>query len=287
MIQSISRAVAVLERLDAAGGDGMALRDLAAQIELKPPTVHGMLRTLSRLGYVAQDGVRGRYTLGPRAQVLGRRGSLPALLARLAAEPVQALHQQVNETVVLAMYHGGQRLSLLTVESSQALRVDAEFARDTNLYQTATGRVLLSRLGPADRQDFLAANGLAGSRWPGIADRGQFELALQAIRDAGFVSYTTADGYIRALAVPVAVDQPGLAPSLALGLYFPAVRGNPAREPMLIGALRATSVRIEQAVGQWYATADGGGTTQRPAPTPVPAAQMLTPPGQPMTGERV
>ena len=62
-IQSIERASSVLHLLGVSPAP-VALGDLARMLGLAKPTVHGIVRTLCDVGFVAQDSESGRYHLG-------------------------------------------------------------------------------------------------------------------------------------------------------------------------------------------------------------------------------
>jgi DNA-binding IclR family transcriptional regulator len=62
-IQSIERAAAIL-RLLSGRAHRMGVAELAGELELNKATVHGILRTLQRVGFVEQDSESGKYQLG-------------------------------------------------------------------------------------------------------------------------------------------------------------------------------------------------------------------------------
>ena len=69
-IQSVERAAAIL-RILAAGPGPLKLAELAASLQLPKGTAHGLLRTLTEVGFVDQDRVSGRYRLGAGLAELG------------------------------------------------------------------------------------------------------------------------------------------------------------------------------------------------------------------------
>ncbi|MCW4353659.1 IclR family transcriptional regulator [Hoyosella sp. YIM 151337] len=69
MIQSVDRAIRILTALQ--GARRMSLSELSAHLDLRPPTVHGIVRTLVSHGLVVQDRATGRYQLGPATLRLG------------------------------------------------------------------------------------------------------------------------------------------------------------------------------------------------------------------------
>ena len=64
-IQSVQRAAAVLELLGSVQ-EPLALGELARLLGLPKPTVHGLVRTLCDVGFVAQEGDTGYYVLDHR-----------------------------------------------------------------------------------------------------------------------------------------------------------------------------------------------------------------------------
>lgn len=88
-MQSLDRAFDLLEQL-AAVPDGMALCELCRQTGLKAPTVHNLLRTLLRRGYVAKSAEPVRYRVGLAVQELARRSGQDGC-RREAAAAVQRL----------------------------------------------------------------------------------------------------------------------------------------------------------------------------------------------------
>ena len=63
LVQALSRGLMLLELLANAEG-GMTLQQLCQELELKPATVHNLLRTLMARSYVDKQAKPTRYTLG-------------------------------------------------------------------------------------------------------------------------------------------------------------------------------------------------------------------------------
>src|SRR4051812_9544103 len=69
-IQSVDRAAEILKAL-AAGPRRLGVSQLADQLRLSRPTVHGLLQTLQAHGFVEQDDESGKYQLGAGLLHLG------------------------------------------------------------------------------------------------------------------------------------------------------------------------------------------------------------------------
>jgi DNA-binding IclR family transcriptional regulator len=245
MIQSVRRAVSLLELLDHAGPGGLSLSAIAASAELKVPTAHHLINTLVNLGYAAQDPASRHYVLGKAAVALGSVRTVTDRLSRIAEPIVADVHREVDETVVLALYADGMRHTIECRESDQPLRVGASTGVDAHLYGTATGRVLLSLLDGPELRGFIASAGLPGAEWPEAASEADLRRALAEIRDRELAEFRRTGNHVVALAVPVRFQGP--APRVAVGLYYPAVRDDSARRRELEDALHraATSISAE------------------------------------------
>jgi DNA-binding IclR family transcriptional regulator len=63
LVQSVTRSLMILEQL-ASVDEGMTLQQLCQALDLKPPTMHNLLRTLVARGYVERLSSPARYRLG-------------------------------------------------------------------------------------------------------------------------------------------------------------------------------------------------------------------------------
>ncbi|MDD5706178.1 MAG: helix-turn-helix domain-containing protein [Kiritimatiellae bacterium] len=246
MIQSVARAVALLESLSAQGEVAVALGDLAGRVGLKAPTAHNLLRTLVKLGYVTHDAQTRKYALGDKALALGRRQFLTATLVEVSMPVLKELETEFGETVLLALYRDGLRHTVAVAESAQNLRVGGQTGADARLYETATGRVLLSMLERDHVERFVRERGLPGEEWPGMATTERLLAELRKILAARFVALRRAHDGIRAAAVPVPLAEP--VTRAALGMYYPATRTPRGG----ISRVRERLTKAAETIGQAY-----------------------------------
>ena len=243
MVQSVQRALRLLELLDAGGVGGCMLTDLCARAGLKAPTAHNLLATLIELGYAVQDPPTRRYRMGERARNLGTGRAAVARLKHAAAQPVEALHAQTNETVILAVGFEGRRHSILSCESEHELRVTAATGVDDHFYDTATGRMLLALRSPAEAQAFVDEHGLPGAAWPEVAGTAGLTQVLAGIRTAGHAELASR----RAMCGRWLCRVPAGCPHAALGLFYPTVRDAAGRRADLLQRLHEAARQIEDA----------------------------------------
>lgn len=142
-IQSIERAAAVL-RLLARGPGRLGVVELAGALGLPKGTVHGILRTLTGVGFVEQDRGSGKYQLGAALLHLGTSFLDVNELRSRAINWADALASRSGEAVRIGTLLEGRALvvhhvfrpddSLQTVEIGQLLPAHA----------CALGKVLLA-----------------------------------------------------------------------------------------------------------------------------------------------
>lgn len=152
-IQSIERASSVLHLLGVSPAP-VALGDLARMLGLAKPTVHGIVRTLCDVGFVAQDSESGRYHLGDGIAQLTEPLD-PHLLRSRASNWADGLAARSGLEVQLGVL-SGRSVSILhhvfrPDRSPQVLRVGELLP----LHATAMGHVLLAFSPAAARIDEL------------------------------------------------------------------------------------------------------------------------------------
>ena len=109
-IQSVDRAARILKAL-AGGPRRLGVSQLADQLGLPRPTVHGLLQTLQAHGFVEQDRDSDKYQLGPGLLHLGSSYlDLNELRARSLVH-AERLAQRTGEAVRVGVLHGDARRS--------------------------------------------------------------------------------------------------------------------------------------------------------------------------------
>jgi len=245
MIQSLRKAFRVLELLADDQEQALPLGIIADTLDLHKATCAHVLKTLGELGYVEQLGPRQGYRLGPMAYALPRgRPYRRDLVA--AAEPLMAeLAREVRETVLLAALHRGRRFTLCQIGGTQDVQVKADPMVAVNVYQTATGRLLLAHARTEEAKTFVRAAGLPGEAWPEVRSETDLRAALAAIREAGQVVNVTPT-HVVALAWPVIQNGCVVA---ALGLFLPEFRFTGKHKAAVLAGMERTAAAITEALG--------------------------------------
>ena len=153
--RAANRVVDILELL-AASRDGMALREVSAQLEAPKSSLLPLLRALTARGYLEQART-GEYRLGPRALELGAGSAARLELADLARPALAELMRRTGETVFLGTLaaDGVSVVYIDKVESDQIIRYSAGVGDRRPLHATSTGKAILAFLPAAQREALL------------------------------------------------------------------------------------------------------------------------------------
>lgn len=242
MIQSVHRALDVLEYLADHPGQPQALGDIASAVGLNLSTCANLLKTLVSRSYAEQPVPRGGYSLGPMAHYLVRRGPYHGELVGRAEPPLRELARAVPENYVLARLHQGRLFMLCQVEGVGDLQVREEIVLADDVYRTANGRLLLAYLAPEELAEWVAARGLPGEVWPEVTSEGELRAALETIHQAGTYEDVMNQQIARA-SYPVREGDRVVA---ALGVFAPAFRFTGEYRDQALAGLRKVAGEISR-----------------------------------------
>ena len=224
-VQAIERGCSVLDLLGS-GKQSYSLRDLSNELNLPKPTVHRILSTFCRLGYVMQDDLTKDYRLGFRLVELGQV-VLGGIQLRREAQPfLYKLASQVHETVHLTRLDRNEIVYLDKVErinDAKGLRMASRVGMRNYAHSCAVGKVLLAFLSHNERDQILSVKGLPRLTKNTIVDRDSFEAHLTKVKGQGYaVDNEENEEGIKCLAAPVRNDHGEVV--AAISISAPAFR---------------------------------------------------------------
>jgi DNA-binding IclR family transcriptional regulator len=246
-IQSIERAAAIL-RLLAGRSRRLGVVELAGELGLNKTTVHGILRTLQREGFVEQDPDSGKYQLGAVLLHMGSSYLDGNELRTRALNWSDSLASRSNESVRIGTLHDGRVLVVHHVfrpdDSRQALDVGALLPA----HACALGKVLLAH----DRfaADELSAAGLESFTRATITDSHRLRRELAAVVADGWATDREEMVHGEVSIAAAIEDRRGLTVG-AIGISGPVERLFEAGEPVmsLVANVRETARAVSRELG--------------------------------------
>lgn len=238
-VQSLERAFDLLELLADSGG-ALSLSQLSYPSGLPMPTIHRLMGTMVRMGYVRRGGSR-RYVLGPR---LIRLGEMAGQMVGSWVEPHLAeLVDLTGETANLAMLDGEAVVYLAQVPGRHSMRMFTEPGRRVNLHCTAVGKAILAQLPETQARAILKRTGMTAQTPNTITDLELLIAHLGVIRRQGHaVDEGEQEVGVRCVAVAIP-DAPIMS---AISISGPQARLSEAALKAIVPALQRVATDLSK-----------------------------------------
>ena len=182
-IQVIDRLTSLLEAI-ARHRDPVSLKVLAADSGLHPSTAFRILAAAVENGLVAREG--SNYRLGIRLLQLGSRVASHQDLRRAARPLMEALRDQIGETVNLTVRQGDEVVYLDRALPERMMRVEQRIGSRAPLHVTAVGKLMLGEAGEAACRDYARRTGLPGYTRYSFTDEEELVQHVSGCVRAGF-----------------------------------------------------------------------------------------------------
>lgn len=238
--QAIDRAFDVLSTFVEHAEQGIT--DVADRTELKPSTVHRIVRALVSSGYLEQRPDTDRYRFGHAALVLGQ-SAREALGFDRAAPILEQLGGETGESINMGVRDGNEVVVVLRVESLQPLRFDQPAGSRTALHCSSMGKSLM-----AFGDDNLEELRLEKITPRTVTSKKALRKELDEVRSRGF-SFDAEESVpgVSCVGAPVLdADEQAVA---AIAVQGPSVRMTPERQLALGRRLTLATAEISQALG--------------------------------------
>ena len=240
-VQSLERAFDLIELIASEGGP-IALTQLAELSQLPPPTIHRLVRTLVKRGYVRQTPNR-LYVLGPRFMRLGDASR--RVVGNWAQRHLTELVDLTGETVNVAVLDYDGALFVAQVPSKHHLRIFTDVGRRVRLHLSAVGKILLAQMTDQRIREAVNRQGMPAQTPHSITSFEVLQQEITLVRESGYaVDNGEQEVGMRCIAVPV----PGMPTLTALGISSPEQRLPDEAIERMVPQLKATAARISEDV---------------------------------------
>ncbi|MEV0640631.1 IclR family transcriptional regulator [Streptomyces sp. NPDC050619] len=182
-VQSLERAITLLQATADSAPDGDTASNLAARCGLNRATAWRLLSTLEQYGLVERSPVTNRYTIGFTIARMASAAGFDGLIRR-AHGTLRRVSEQTGETANLAVV---QQLGLTYIdEVTPPVVLSAKWlGRQVPLHATSTGKALLAWL-PQQEAESLLTGSLDAYTDTTITDRTRLRAELEQTRERGY-----------------------------------------------------------------------------------------------------
>ena len=175
------RLVALLERV-AAKDQLFSLQALVDDTGLPKPTVHRMLQQLEGAGLLRREGDGRHYGTGVRLRRLAENLLLNDTLHGARHAVLRHLVDEIGESCNITALSGSEVIYLDRVETPAPLRFYLHPGSRVPVHCSASGKVFLSQMSPAQRRRLLSAAPLQKYTPSTLTDVNDIDKQLQQVR---------------------------------------------------------------------------------------------------------
>ncbi|BBH70912.1 putative HTH-type transcriptional regulator YagI [Actinoplanes sp. OR16] len=251
VLQSVERAMRVLDHVAAAGGP-VAAREVARDLGLTLPTTYHLLTTLVTGGYLVHLPEQRAYALGHRlddlARALHRQIAVPPGVCRVAA----VVHREAHAAAYYASLRNAEMIVAHVDECPEHPRIRTlGVGFHEAPHATAFGKLMLATLEPADREAVLDRTGTPAVTAATVTDRDQLQEQLHRVRGTGLaVEVNEFQPELSCMAAPVNDAAGRFVGAVAVSLPTARMRADrwSVERVVRLGAVRASrAVALETA----------------------------------------
>lgn len=183
-IQSVDRALQILEILARNGRTGVG--EVAVELGVHKSTASRLLGALEARDLVEQDASRGKYDIGIGVLRLASTVSGRLSITQRVRPSLERLAEELGETANLAVCRAGRAINLDQAMGLSPLTTYDWIGNSTPLHATASGKIFLAAMEPAERSRVLGRRPLTQHTPATITSRRALDAQLSEIRQTGY-----------------------------------------------------------------------------------------------------
>ncbi len=239
MIKVLKKAFGILEHVSYKSETPPLLGEIAERLDLNQPTTSRIVKDLTELGYLEQQGPRKGFILGPQAYTLTAGKPYRRDIANIATPLINECAKTVKESVLIAVINKGKRYILCHCNGNPELQVIIDKPYYEDIYTTATGRLLLAYSPEENIKKYIAQNGLPEDKWKNMTTEKALFEALEKIRKEAFIIDNSQQ--LTILSYPVFQ---GSAMVAALGVSVPKMNFTEGHKKLVLSEAQKTAKEI-------------------------------------------
>jgi DNA-binding IclR family transcriptional regulator len=183
-VPALERGLAILEHLTKSRY-GLTLSQLTRHLALPKSSVHCLLLTFERHGYLYRDETSGRYRLGLRVCDLANTALEGIKLREQAGPFLSRLRTSTGLTGHMAILEGGEVVLIEKMESPK-FRVNSWIGKRMDLHCTALGKSLIAYLPDEQVEALVRSRGMLRHNENTIGSIRRLKQELEQVRKQGY-----------------------------------------------------------------------------------------------------
>ncbi|MEY3356869.1 MAG: hypothetical protein RL132_300 [Pseudomonadota bacterium] len=221
------------------------LQAIVDETGLPKPTVHRMLQQLENAEILQRDGNGRHYSTGQRLIRLAENVLLNGTTQGARHAVLRKLVDEIGESCNLTAFSGNEVLYLDRVETAAPLRFYLHPGSRVPSHCSATGKLFLSQMSPAQRRRLLAAVPLEKFTTNTLTNFDQLEQELERVKQQGF-AFDEEEFLPGLLCLGILIPSPSGASNMGLAIQAPMMRFSKERALSALPALRRAAEAISK-----------------------------------------
>ena len=202
-VPALYNAFNILELLTNSGA-GLTLPDLVERSNLAKSSVHYLLVTLERCGYVRRSERTGRYLLGVKLFSMANSALGSLSLRQRTAAFLSGLKMRTGLTVHMAILEHSEAILIAREETQRGSRLASWIGKRMDMHCTGIGKAMLAYLPEAEVDAMIRKHGLARHNENTNSTRRRLNEELERIAKMGYALDNEEDELgVRCIGVPI------------------------------------------------------------------------------------
>jgi IclR family transcriptional regulator, KDG regulon repressor len=244
MVQVIIKAFDIIELVAQRNGQAISLTEISQELDINQATAANIINTLVSRGYLEHIGKKKGYRLGPTAYRLTNEIPYEQDLVNTARSVMETLTATLNESCILGVLRNHKRYILYAVNAVQEIQVQLRSER--NIYETASGRLLLAYLSEKELERHIQKDGLPDINiWEEAQTTDKLISALAQIKKEGIAKTHLTNRHVKGFAVPIVAYDKAIA---SLSVFVPEYRCSASHEKEIVQAMKASASKISEKI---------------------------------------
>lgn len=185
LIQSVERALNIVDLFDEYSPE-LKITEISTRMQLNKSTVHSLLKTLQKHGYIEQSTESGKYRLGMK---LFERGNFVVYnldIRSIAKKYLLDLSRETGHTLHLVILEGKECVYIDKVEGTSANVLYSRIGRRAPIHSSGVGKVLVAFRENKEIYTILDGYNFESRTANTLTNRQDFLEELENIRSQGY-----------------------------------------------------------------------------------------------------
>jgi len=219
------------------------LQGMVEETGMPKPTLHRMLQQLEGLGMLQREADGRHYSQGGRLQRLAENLLLNDTVRSARHSILASLVEEVGESCNITALSNGEVLYLDRVETSAPLRFYLQPGSRVPVHCSASGKLFLAQMAPAQRRRLLADMPLKNFTHNTLTDHQALEQEIQIVKQQGY-AFDDEEFLPGLLCIAVLASNPSGVSNIGVAIQAPIMRFNHDQALACLPALRRAADAI-------------------------------------------